>query len=121
MYIACKQIVSNIKRMSLKIDGLFVVLSTINSGKQQTFVTVTKNVELRNNILLVVELNSKFRNLKSLELQKFWSKSSRGLKSRLRKGIEISLKENFQCYSPAKVFKKYNLKKYKFVKSLNKY
>lgn len=103
--------------MLFKDDGLYIVLSTINSVKKQTFISVTKKFELKNNTLLVVKMN-KFRNLKSLEIQKFWSKTSRGLMSRLKKGIEISLKENFQCYSPDKIFKKYNLKKYKVVKNI---
>jgi len=101
----------------LKDDGLFIVLSTINSVKKQTFISITKKLEVKNNTLLVVEMN-KYRGLKSLEIQKFWSKTSRGLTSRIKRGVEISLKENLQCYSPAKVFKKYNLKKYKVVQSL---
>ncbi|MAD24881.1 MAG: hypothetical protein CMO44_12000 [Verrucomicrobiales bacterium] len=97
--------------------GWFIVLSTLNSVKKQTYISVSKTLVLKHNTLLILKLKH-YRKIKANEVLVSWMKSSRGVYNRLKRGVELSLKNNFQCYAPAKYYKKYGLKKFKYVKKI---
>jgi len=97
--------------------SLFVILSTLNSVKKQTYISVSDTFILKHNTLFVVVLKH-YRKAKAKEVCVSWMKSSRGVHNRLKRGIELSLKNNFPCYAPAKFYQKYKLKKYKYVKEI---
>jgi len=99
---------------------LYVVLSILEGVvKKVTTVRVARQLDGIRHLLLAVELKH-WRSEKADEIKNDWMKSSRGVRNRLRKGALLSLKNNFQCYAPAKILRKYRLHEYKHVQTIGK-
>lgn len=93
---------------------IFLCLRTINTGKIQTNIFMSKDtnkkmLKSKKNILFIIQMQDSRSNL-ALDIMKQWKYKARGKKKRIEKGLLLALSHKLPCYSPCKIKSKFNIK-----------
>ena len=99
-YISVASAGSTVKELMAKKAAVYLLLMKMKGFRNRTFLCLKSEIPVeKKQILLSVQFSS-YQKHRIKELKKRWAKESRGVKGRLKKGIELAVlyKCNFKLY-----------------------
>lgn len=103
-YISVAAADSTTSELMAKKACVYLLLMKLKGFRNRTFLLIKSEIPQEKEQLLLSVQFSKHQKGKIKEIKKKWAKESRGVKGRLRKGIELAVlyRSNFQVYDKDK-------------------